>query len=367
MKNNYLTLLFLFSICFGFSQTKDSLSVEEQARREKNIQAGNPFKEFGYKPKIATLSKGKYLEFHDLDSIVQVGTFMYNTRLKSIVSIIQKDTLPLSEATLQPEIVSRWMSPDPLSDEFPKWSPYTFTNDNPIYFVDPDGMAVIAPQFNQDDFVKPLINPGTAIQDDYGIDKKGDINLIAKTDDNFDVLYAVDGNGNKVDTNTDGAVSSNDGVIVDKGVLNNKKTNTVTASNGKEYTFDQYNVTGDGKATNLFEFVSDNSNVEWSITGVGLNNGENGNNILTTSHIENSEIGGGYLFAKGFSIRYSNHSHPYSNNASLADRNFTKSLNEKFTNARTKIYHKGSYTIYNQGGSITPISLKPIPIVEIKN
>lgn len=140
MKTNYLTFLLLFSVCFGFAQTKDSLSVEEQERREKNIQAGNPFKKFGYKPKIATLSKGKYLEFHDLDSIVKIGSFTYHVKNKVITGIIQIEKRN-SEATLSPEIISRWMSPDPLSDEFPSWSPYNFVYNNPIRFVDPLGLA----------------------------------------------------------------------------------------------------------------------------------------------------------------------------------------------------------------------------------
>ena len=140
MKNNYLTLLFLFSICLGFAQTKDSLSVEEQARREKNIQAGNPFKKFGYTPKIATLSKGKYLEFHDLDSIVKIGSFSYHVKKKSVTGYTQIEDQN-TEAGLSPEIISRWFSPDPLTDEFPSWSPYAFTNDNPIFFTDPTGLA----------------------------------------------------------------------------------------------------------------------------------------------------------------------------------------------------------------------------------
>lgn len=135
-----LSILFLFSFCFGFAQTKDSLSVEERQRREKNIQAGNPFKKFGYKPKIHTLSKGKYLEFHDLDSIVKIGSFTYHVKNKSTIGYSQEET-KYSEATLRPEIVSRWFSPDPLSEEFPSWSPYNFTMNNPIRFVDPDGRA----------------------------------------------------------------------------------------------------------------------------------------------------------------------------------------------------------------------------------
>lgn len=141
MKNYYFViLLFLFSFSLGYAQTQDSLSIEEQQRREENIQAGNPFKKFGYKPKISTLSKGKYLEFHDRDSIVQIGSFTFHVKKKVITGYIVKET-KYSEATLRPEIVSRWFSPDPLSDEFPSWSPYTFTNDNPIFFIDPTGLA----------------------------------------------------------------------------------------------------------------------------------------------------------------------------------------------------------------------------------
>ncbi len=137
-----LTFLFLGVFCLSFAQTKDSLSVEEQQRREKNIQAGNPFKKFGYTPKIHTLSKGKYLEFHDLDSIVKIGSFSYHVKKKAITGYTKQETR-YSEATLRPEIVSRWFSPDPLSEEFPEWSPYNFVKNNPINMIDPDGRAPV--------------------------------------------------------------------------------------------------------------------------------------------------------------------------------------------------------------------------------
>ncbi|QTE21825.1 hypothetical protein [Polaribacter cellanae] len=141
MKKLLLFIVLIFSISLSFAQEK-KLTKEEKEKRERNIQAGNPFKEFGYKPKIATLSKGKYLEFHDLDSIVKIGSFTFHVKRKTINGYSQEET-KYSEATLRPEIVSRWFSPDPLSEEFPSWSPYNFTMNNPIRFIDPDGRAPI--------------------------------------------------------------------------------------------------------------------------------------------------------------------------------------------------------------------------------
>lgn len=135
-----LRFLFFFLLFFGVSNAQEKLSKEEQARREKNIQAGNPFAKFGYKAKVATLSKGKYLEFHDLDSIVTIGTMRWHVEKEQIVAQIVQDTL---NPDAQPigDRAGRWMSPDPLSEEFPDYSPYTFVNNNPLRYNDPTGMA----------------------------------------------------------------------------------------------------------------------------------------------------------------------------------------------------------------------------------
>lgn len=137
MNKIHILLVFLFS--FGISFSQEELSQEEKERREKNIQAGNPFAKFGYKAKVATLSKGKYLEFHDLDSIVTIGSVRFHVDKMQIVGHVERDTLnpdaqPLGDTT------GRWLSPDPLSEEYPDWTPYRFAFNNPLRYTDPTGL-----------------------------------------------------------------------------------------------------------------------------------------------------------------------------------------------------------------------------------
>ncbi|CAG5086802.1 hypothetical protein [Parvicella tangerina] len=103
----------------------------------------NPYERFGEKDEVLTLSNGKFDEFFDLDSIEIIGSAVLNTNTMQVIGFIEIDTM-YSEATLEPEIVSRWLSPDPYYKLLPSESPYNFAINSPIRFLDPDGNIVSA-------------------------------------------------------------------------------------------------------------------------------------------------------------------------------------------------------------------------------
>jgi hypothetical protein len=150
---------FILLILVTFATTNLAYAQEPQKVKYKN-----PFEQLGYKNiKVATLSKGKYQEFHDLDSIVQIGSTLVNVNSRKIVGFVTHDTTKQSQNASVP---SRWMSIDPLAHEFYSYNPYNFCLNNPLKFIDPDGRKAIENQPNENNAEKdkePQTKPNDVI------------------------------------------------------------------------------------------------------------------------------------------------------------------------------------------------------------
>ena len=95
----------------------------------------------GNKKKALTLTNGQYEEFFDTDSIEQIGSVLYNVNTQKIEGFTETSNEE-DEVLISPNIISRWLSLDPLASKYPSISPYVFVANNPILYVDPDGKQI---------------------------------------------------------------------------------------------------------------------------------------------------------------------------------------------------------------------------------
>ncbi len=224
--------------------------------------------------------------------------------------------------------LGRWFSIDPKAKERASWTPYNTFRNNPILNIDPLG----------------------DLDDDYGLDKQGNITLLRKTDDKTDKLIALD--NNKLETNKS--------IEVEKGILSNIKSDKSTAD-GTSYNY--MSIQGDEKATALFEFAAQNSNVEWSQVKYGSDL-----NYIGSSNEAHTEAAGSDLVYKltiaKTPVREDIHSHPTSTSGlpsgydpshkKTGDKDFAEWIHKYNPTVKLKVYEvkTNKYIEYNYKGVI---------------
>ena len=174
--------------------------------------------------------------------------------------------------------IGRWLSPDPVTKH--SLSPYNSMSNNPILNIDPKG------------------------NDDYKVNKNGDISLKRKTKSKDDKLI---GERNGLKRNK---------IHVEKGVLDHVEsgTHTYDKGTGDERTakYDVLTTYGEGKGKELFEFLADNTDVEFSHITIGKGAMQTG--YISTSHDKHAEAGASELLAnpliQASDVQGFSHSHP---------------------------------------------------------
>lgn len=74
--------------------------------------------------------------------------------------------------------LGRWMNVDPLAEKSRRWSSYTYCYNNPLIFVDPDGMFATPPDWYIDNITGKILGRDTASTNDIRMIDRRDYNEI---------------------------------------------------------------------------------------------------------------------------------------------------------------------------------------------
>ena len=233
-------------------------------------------------------------------------------------------------------LLSRFTTPDPKSADYPSFSPYTHCAANPLRFTDPTGMDI------------------------YSLNSDGTFVLTMKTDDNFDTIVAENGKSIGVSKTFFSSEVSGTDEMEDLDV----ESGTTSL---KDFKYNYYELSGNGME--LFEFLANNTNVEWSRLEFS-----DGNTIIGNSHIEGKD-GTCEVFMRNNPerkklIQAFDHTHPSTDEQSKEDVNLVKSIESFAPKATFRVFYSKDFKLFHKYNGNSkgvdldhPIEMPPCEIV----
>ncbi|WP_295962429.1 JAB-like toxin 1 domain-containing protein [uncultured Alistipes sp.] len=210
------------------------------------------------------------LRWNDSESQISDNRYRYNAKEEQ--TFVNVPYIDYGARMYDPKFRLGWNTSDPLAEKYYPVSPYAFCANNPVKYIDSDGRDV------------------------WEINQFGEIinRIKDKTQDAF-FIVTKDASGNyqrSFTVNTDGIKIYNT-ISFEHGTIESQRTIALNSTDS----YDIYKIRGDDNSTQIFEFLSHNTTVEWSQAKTGIT-GNNGLNFVTTAH--SHKFGGrNVLFIQG--------------------------------------------------------------------
>lgn len=119
----------------------------------------NPYSSIGKPaPKVATLSNGQYDEFLLKEPLVLINGDAINRKTNELVYTKENNPKQIDSLQKREEDRFRFLSIDPLTKEYPWYSPYQFAGNDVIANIDLDGAEPKSVIMNSDGFTPKLFN-----------------------------------------------------------------------------------------------------------------------------------------------------------------------------------------------------------------